>query len=267
MVVSFFMPLKTRKFPMKKKYLWLSSLLLVGIFVVSFDMPLKLVGGNDPISREDSANILPIDSVTSPIKLYQSLELEAKGLAWETFSKALNGYNKLKQSGEIKKPFLSIVDMSQPSNKKRLYIIDMISKKLMINTLVAHGRNSGLAVASNFSNKLQSLQSSLGFYLTGDTYQGSNGYSMRLKGLEKGFNDLAEKRAIVMHGAPYVSETMAQHEGRIGRSWGCPAVSLQEHQQIINLIKDGSCLFVYAPQKQYLAHSTMVSGNAISASM
>ena len=144
----------------------------------------------------------------------------------------------------------------------RLYIIDMVANKLVINTLVAHGRNSGETMASNFSNKPESLQSSLGFYLTGETYEGNNGYSMRLKGLEKGFNDQAESRAIVMHGAPYVNESFAQKMGRIGRSWGCPAVSLKEHQQIINLIKNGSCLFVFAPQKQYLAHSVLAAGIA-----
>jgi hypothetical protein len=140
-------------------------------------------------------------------------------------------------------------------------VIDMAARKLLINTLVAHGRNSGEAKAAHFSNIPESLQSSLGFYVTGGTYQGNNGYSMRLFGQEKGFNDLAEKRAIVMHGAPYVNEDIARKTGRIGRSWGCPAVSLKEHQQIINTIKNGSCLYLFAPEQQYLAKSLLSNDN------
>jgi hypothetical protein len=133
---------------------------------------------------------------------------------------------------------------------------------LLVNTYVAHGRNSGDVTANRFSNTPSSLQSSLGFYITENTYVGNNGYSLRLKGVEKTFNDKAMERAIVMHGAPYVNEQLAKSTGRIGRSWGCPAVSMQEHKQIIDMLKGGSCLFIYAPQKEYLASSQLINGHA-----
>ena len=248
---------------MKKKSVWLTGLILIFVFFFAMGIPTKTRQKNNlHLQKKSVSGITSTDTLNPGKKLYMALGLAAKGLQWETFSKAWNGFTRLTEDGLIKNPLLSIVDMSQPSFKKRLYIIDMVANKLVINTLVAHGRNSGEAMASNFSNKPESLQSSLGFYLTGETYEGNNGYSMRLKGLEKGFNDQAESRAIVMHGAPYVNESFAQKMGRIGRSWGCPAVSLEEHQQIINLIKNGSCLFVFAPQKQYLAHSVLAAGIA-----
>jgi hypothetical protein len=153
---------------------------------------------------------------------------------------------------------LAIVDFSKPSTEKRLFIIDLKNNQVLINTHVAHGQHSGDNNATRFSNTHQSHQSSLGFYVTGKTYYGSNGYSLKLKGLEPGFNDQAESRAIVMHGAPYVSESAIKNLGRLGRSWGCPAVSVKEHQEIIELIKDGSCLFVYAPENKYLTASTFI---------
>jgi hypothetical protein len=248
---------------MKKKSVWLTGLILIFVFFFAMAIPTKTRQKNNlQVQKKSVSGISSADTLNPGKKLYLALGLAAKGLQWETFSKAWNGFARLTEEGLIKNPLLSIVDMSQPSFKKRLYIIDMVANKLVINTLVAHGRNSGETMASNFSNKPESLQSSLGFYLTGETYEGNNGYSMRLKGLEKGFNDQAESRAIVMHGAPYVNESFAQKMGRIGRSWGCPAVSLAEHQQIINLIKNGSCLFVFAPQKQYLAHSVLAAGIA-----
>jgi hypothetical protein len=246
---------------MKKKSAWLTAFVLLFVFFFATGIPVSKKKMTSPNNAAASVKT----EIANPVKsLYTALGLAAKGLQWETFSKALNGFTKLNEQGFIKNPLLSIVDMSQPSSQKRLYIIDMVANKLLINTLVAHGRNSGETMASNFSNTPESLQSSLGFYVTGDTYEGNNGYSMRLKGLEKGFNDQAENRAIVMHGAPYVNESLAHKLGRIGRSWGCPAVSVEEHQRIINLIKNGSCLFVFAPQKQYLAHSSL-AGNVATA--
>ena len=179
-------------------------------------------------------------------------------LASDLYQKALQGFRLISSGDGLKKNILTIVDLSKPSSEKRLFIIDMQTEKLLMHTYVAHGRNSGENKASRFSNADGSHQSSLGFYLTGSTYSGSNGYSMRLKGLEKGFNDNAERRSIVMHGATYVSEDVIHSTGRLGRSWGCPAVSQKEHKQIIDLIKDGSCLFVYAPEKAYLSRSVLI---------
>jgi len=242
---------------MKKKYAWLTGSILLFAFFLATAIPVTRQKKATTTRRNQAVTATLPEYNIKAKNLYQALGLASKGLQWETFRKALHGFFKLNEEGLVKNPILTIADMSQPSFKRRLYIIDMISNKLLINTLVAHGRNSGDVTAAKFSNTPESLQSSLGFYITGDTYEGNNGYSMRLKGMEKGFNDQAENRAIVMHGAPYVSEEMARKSGRIGRSWGCPAVSLKEHQQIINLVKNGSCLFVFAPQKQYLAHSVL----------
>lgn len=245
---------------MTKKSVWLTG--LVSMFLISFATGIpadkdaeKSVKETVEISNPEPASLH--DSNNNAQSLYETLGLAAKGLGFETFKSAWHGFTKLNGQGLVKNPLLTIVDMSQSSCNKRLYIIDMNNQKLLINTLVAHGKNSGTAMAAKFSNIPESLQSSLGFYITGTTYQGGNGYSMRLKGMEKGFNDQAEKRAIVMHGAPYVNEEIAKKTGRIGRSWGCPAVSVKEHQKIIDLVKNGSCLFVFAPEKQYLAKSAL----------
>lgn len=171
------------------------------------------------------------------------------------YQKALAGFSRISSQTGLKKKLLTIVDFSKPSSEKRLFIIDVQTEKILIHTYVAHGKNSGEKMANRFSNTDASYQSSLGFYMTGGTYSGSNGYSLRLIGLEPGINDNAERRAIVMHGAPYVSEEVIKNTGRLGRSWGCPAVSQKEHKQIIDLIKGGSCLFIYAPEKQYLTSS------------
>ena len=248
---------------MKKSSVRLSVIFLSALFSL---VAIKPAFSEKKIDRNKMlpvihASTLPLQQDNSnPIRnLYEKLDLASRGLGYETFHLAMNGYNKLLNKGLVTNPILSIADMSQPSCQKRLYVINMQTKQLLINTLVAHGRNSGEAKAAKFSNTPESLQSSLGFYITGGTYQGNNGFSMRLKGMEPGFNDQAENRAIVMHGAPYVNEDIAKKTGRIGRSWGCPAVSVQEHQQIINLVKNGSCLFVFAPVKQYLAKSSLIS--------
>ena len=249
--------------PMKKSTVWFSAIFLLVTFSLAAFKPAfseKKIDRNkmEPVVH---AGVLPLvqDHSSSIRSLYEKLNLASRGLAFETFHLALNGYNKLLNKGLVTNPILSIADMSQPSCQKRLYVINMQTQQLLINTLVAHGRNSGEAKAAKFSNTPESLQSSLGFYITGGTYLGNNGFSMRLKGMEPGFNDQAENRAIVMHGAPYVNEDIARKTGRIGRSWGCPAVSVQEHQQIINLVKNGSCLYVFAPEKQYLAKSSLSS--------
>lgn len=235
------------------------GLVIVSALFFAFETP-SIPSQNIHYSINNNASSDTADT-SSSLDLYNQLHLSEKGLAFSTFDNAWKGYCTLAAGNSLKKKILSIVDMSQPSCQKRLYIIDVAVKKLLVNTLVAHGRNSGEAKATRFSNTESSLQTSLGFYVTGNTYDGNNGYSMRLRGMEKGFNDQAETRAIVMHGAPYVNEDIAKKTGRIGRSWGCPAVSVKEHKLIIDLIKNGSCLFVFAPEKQYLAHSSLVGNN------
>lgn len=175
----------------------------------------------------------------------------------EVFEKAYKGFQKLKAAGKLpqESQILSIVDFSLSSNTKRLWIIDLNSKKVLFNSLVAHGKNTGDEFATNFSNNRNSLQSSLGFYVTDDTYFGGNGYSLRLHGMDKGWNDAALERAVVMHGAKYVSEQFAAQHKRIGRSWGCPAVPSELAQQIIDTVKGKQCLFLYYPDQNYLSSS------------
>ena len=180
------------------------------------------------------------------------------GLSENAFQLAVNGWGKLKQNGIVTKDIVSICDFTQSSNNKRLYIIDLVSGKLLFNTLVAHGKNTGEEFAQTFSNEPSSYKSSLGFYTTKETYFGEHGLSLKLEGEEPGFNDKAEDRAIVMHGADYVCDKFICQFGRLGRSFGCPSVPFELHEKIINTIKDGTCLFVYYPDKKYLTASKLL---------
>ncbi len=165
----------------------------------------------------------------------------------ESFSRALIGFYDLKKKGIVTKDILTLVDFSLSSNTKRLWVIDLSTNKILYNSLVAHGRNTGNEFAKNFSNRAESYQSSLGFYATGEIYTGKHGKSLRLDGLEKGVNDNARSRAVVMHGADYVSESFIKNNSRLGRSLGCPALPRELTSEIIDLIKDKSCLYIYHP--------------------
>ncbi len=196
--------------------------------------------------------------------LYDSLRLDSLELSKDAFVEAMEGLDSLQTIGVIKRDsIISIVDFSLPSYKKRLFVIDLALRKVLFNTLVSHGRNSGKEIATNFSNELNSFASSLGFYITGDTYKGEHGYSLRLQGLEQGINDNAFNRGIVMHSAPYVNEKLIQSQGYIGRSLGCPAVPIAVHKAIIRTIKDGSCLFLYSPDKDYLTHTRFSKSSGV----
>ena len=167
----------------------------------------------------------------------------------ESFSEALKGFYSLKEKGMFQKDFLTIIDFSLSSRVKRLWIIDMVQNKIVLNSLVAHGKNSGEDYADQFSNKNESNESSLGFYATGEVYQGKHGLSLKLDGLEKGVNDNARQRAIVIHGANYVSDNFLKNHSRLGKSHGCPAVPMELSKKIIETIKNKSCLFIYHPSK------------------
>jgi hypothetical protein len=200
-------------------------------------------------------NKITIKPVRTP-GIYETLNLASLGLDERVFDRALKGWNHLISNCSVTRPsLLSIADLSQSSAMKRLYVIDMEKKQVLFNTFVAHGRNSGDEFATAFGNKPESFRSSLGFYLTGNPYKGEHGLSLRLKGLEQGINDKAEQRGIVMHGADYVSEEFISRYGRLGRSQGCPAVPASLSPAIIDLIKDGSCLFMYYPDSNYLQRS------------
>ncbi len=198
----------------------------------------------------------PVSAVKS---VYDSLDLELKGLSQEAFDYAKEGFDKLNAAGKLpSNSILSIVDFSLPSNKKRLFIIDMNRYKVLYYTLVAHGRNTGHEWATSFSNQNETFKSSPGFYVTKETYQGKNGYSLKLDGLERGINDKAYERGIVIHGASYVNEANAKAGGFVGRSHGCPAVPVQLSVPLINTIKNGTCLFIYHPS--YVNRSVLLAG-------
>ncbi|HEX9980056.1 MAG TPA: murein L,D-transpeptidase catalytic domain family protein [Flavobacterium sp.] len=175
----------------------------------------------------------------------------------ESFKKALEGFYKLKAKGLVKKNLLTLVDFSMSSNSKRLWVIDLSNNKILFNSLVAHGRNTGDEFANSFSNAGQSFKSSLGLYTTGEIYTGKHGMSLKLDGLEKGVNDNARNRAVVMHGADYVSESFIKNHRRLGRSLGCPAIPVEMTSKIINMIKGKSCLYIYHPSRSVSKTSSL----------
>lgn len=198
---------------------------------------------------------------TAASTLYCNADLEQAGLSRTAFEYAWKGYQYLLQHNKIARTdLLTICDFSQSSAQKRFYIIDINKGALLTNTYVAHGKNSGGEYANKFSNIPESLQSSLGFYVTQQTYQGEHGLSLRVNGLEPGFNDNAFARSIVIHGAAYVDAARAKYGMFMGRSFGCPALPQNESSRIIQTIKNGSCLFIYHPSKDYLQRSKILNG-------
>lgn len=258
----------------KKFYFFFSS-----IFIFILHLPFvfaknKPTGDFKPVENKLEAIITPgyklsiIQPVTDStlLNVYDSLRLNLLGLSQQAFHYAMEGFDYLLKAGKITNDrIISIVDFSQPSSKKRLFVIDLDQYKVVFNTYVAHGLNSGKEFANKFSNIPESNKSSLGFYETMDTYDGKNGYSLHLQGLEKGINDNADSRAIVMHGAGYVSEGLVKSQGYIGRSQGCPAIPEKLHKPIINKIKNGTCLFIYSSDKNYLVHSKILQEASVMA--
>jgi len=186
--------------------------------------------------------------------IYNSSDIADK-LNYNIFRMAMVGFYNIKVPN---KNVLTIIDYSRPSTEKRLFVIDLINKKPLFNTLIAHGKNSGENLATVFSNVPESKTSSLGFFITAETYMGSNGYSLRLDGIERDINHNARKRDIVIHKADYVSSDFIEKEGRLGRSWGCPALPNEVSKNIIDTIKEGTCLFIYGNDKNYLEKSNYI---------
>lgn len=178
----------------------------------------------------------------------------------EVLSYGVKGYLKLSEEGLVPdgKP-LTVIDFTLPSSEKRMWIIDMSNGNIVHFGYVSHGRNSGDLMANKFSNTSSSYMSSLGFYLTAETYQGKHGYSLRLDGLEKGFNDKARDRAIVIHGADYAKEEFISQTGRLGRSLGCPAIPAEIAHDLIDIIKENSLLFIFGNDEQYLSNSKILN--------
>jgi hypothetical protein len=179
---------------------------------------------------------------------------------FDVFQKAMRGYAKLRSNNHISNDtLLTVMDFRMSANEKRMWVLDIKNKKVLFNCLVAHGRNTGEEFAEKFSNIPQSFKSSIGFYVTGGTYTGEHGLSLYLDGMEKGFNDKARDRYIVMHGADYVSEKFIEENGRLGRSLGCPAISRELQDEIIPLIAEKTCMFIYAPHTKYELASKLIN--------
>lgn len=205
--------------------------------------------------QPDSTDVSADDGYEAVVSVYAGLNIE-RSVCSEAFLQGVEGFQKI--SGK-RKNILAIADFSKPSTAQRFVVIDMDTHKVLFVTHVAHGRGSGANYAESFSNVSGSHKSSLGFYLTDSTYDGRNGYSLLLNGLEKGINDKARERAIVMHGAEYCDPEIISHAGRLGRSLGCPALPLEVNGKIIDIIKDGAVLFIYADNDEYRQNSTILN--------
>lgn len=223
------------------------------LFAVSSFAP-NLSKDSKPKNYAVETNIKKVEVV------YNSLDANSMSLPkLESFSQALEGFYLLKDSGKIKSDYLTIIDFSLSSKIKRLWVINLLDNKIVFNSLVAHGKNSGDDYATSFSNKNESYKSSLGFFATAEVYYGSHGMSLKLDGLEKGINDNARQRAIVIHGANYVCNDFIKNNNRLGRSQGCPALPIKMSSKIIEKIKGKSCLFIYHPSRNYSKNAKLVS--------
>lgn len=226
--------------------------------LVAFVLPVNVLRAGNPVSAKRAAKAAAFAAEATT--LYSQFDLKEMGLTKKAFEYALKGYYYLLDHHWLNKTnILSICDLSQSSRNKRLYILDMDEKTVLVNTYVAHGRNSGKEFARYFSNSMSSHKSSLGFYITQGTYYGNNGLSLKIRGMERGFNDNALNRNIVVHGSQYVGPDFLDMNQFCGRSYGCPAVPADESEEIIDLIKEGSCLFIYHPTKRYLTRSKILN--------
>jgi hypothetical protein len=236
--------------------------------LVSLTLNTSLQAGTNPrkndrivndnrISRNKARKALLAEEAS---ELYDQTELKDAGLSKKAFQYAFTGYSYLVSHHLLNNEnILTICDFSQSSRNKRFYVIDLAEKSLLINTYVAHGKKTGAEFAKSFSNRLNSHKSSLGFYITEQQYVGDNGISLKIHGVEKGFNDKAEKRGIVIHGSDYVGADFLNMNKFNGRSFGCPAVPSNEIEEVIENIKDGSCLFIYHPTTKYLKKSKIIN--------
>lgn len=222
------------------------------IFIVSFLF--ILFSGH---SFAQKTEVSSVDSIVESRQLYAEMHLEGT-VNYQAFEQAIIGYNQLNVKN---KDILTLIDFTKPSTEKRLYVFHLKEKKLLYASFVSHGRNSGEKYATSFSNEIGSYKSSLGFFITENTYHGKNGYSLVLNGVEKDINDKAKERAIVIHGASYSNPSVIAASGRLGRSQGCPALPLTVAKPIINAIKGGSLLYVFANDLNYIDKSSVFSSH------
>lgn len=204
------------------------------------------------VALAGSAATITVDSQVNDL-IAQAPDINPKALKL-----GLEAYNKARMEGYDSQQLLTIVDYSKPSTEDRFWVFDLKNNTVKYEALVAHGQNSGDNYTTSFSNDPRSLKSSLGLYVTEQPYEGHNGYSLRLQGLDKGFNDMAKARDIVVHGGAYVSKEFAAAHGRLGRSWGCFALNPKVASSVINTIKDGTLIFAYYPDHKYLSESSWI---------
>ena len=226
----------------------------------ALDVAVPAVDASPSVADEASASV--VDATASFSFARTDFDATAIGnIETDVFEMALNAASCAVRSGAVNAPkTLTVIDYSKPSTERRLWVFDLNAKELVYEELVAHGQGTGANMATKFSNENESHQTSLGLFVTRDTYVGRNGYSLRLDGLDRGVNDRARERAIVMHGAPYVSEQFVKANGRLGRSHGCPAVREAVARKMIDLVKGGGLVFSYYPDAKWLKSSKYLGG-------
>ena len=243
----------------------LSGIVSIFFAFVLFSYPVLIAEAGSGIDNVITNELSAFDKYADSI--YTAAGLKDSGLDIIPFKEALTGYFNIKvlDSDQLKLPILSIIDFTKKSIDKRLWIIDLANARLLFNTLVAHGKNTGEQYVARFSNEARSNMSSLGFYLTAEIYNGKHGMSLALDGLDEGFNSNARKRSVVVHAAEYVSEDFINKTGRIGRSLGCPALPVALAPKIISTIANGSCLYIYYPDAEYEQATTLLNKKNASA--
>ena len=239
-------------------------LTVVGVLIFSFAF-----SSTAEIDNSKNSNITEEMPVAVEVKksfeekvseMYETFTLKNSTMPQlSVFEKAISGYIKLDEAGKVSNPLLTVVDFNLSSKKKRMWILNMDTQEVIFNTYVAHGKNTGGEFATNFSNTPNSLQSSLGFYVTGETYYGKNGLSLFIDGMEKDFNSKARERYVVIHGADYAEPSFIKRIGRLGRSYGCPAVPNKIAKELINKIKGKSVVYIHKNNENYLSNSEFLN--------
>lgn len=228
-------------------------LVLVLSFIVLGSQKTFELGFNYPSNTDSTSIALNAD------KLYNVLFSDENKPSFKAFSYALVGQQKLCAEGKLlNSNILTIIDYTKTSKQRRLWVLDLNTQTIIYNTLVAHGRNSGFEFPKKFSNIPNSKMSSPGFFITGETYFGKHGYSLKIDGIEPGINDKARDRAIVIHSADYATMDFVKQHGRLGRSYGCPVLPPAKNKLVIDSIKNKSCLFIYTGDEKYLLKSKLI---------
>ncbi|MFN4234568.1 MAG: murein L,D-transpeptidase catalytic domain family protein [Bacteroidia bacterium] len=230
------------------------------VFVSVIIITLAAINPPTAFSLKSAEHAVASNALSKAKEIYAQAILGDYNLSYKAFEQAYKGYLHLLSQGKIKNAqYLIITDFTSSSNTERFYVIDLENRKVIFNELVAHGRNSGEEFAQSFSNEVNSYKSSPGFYITAETYNGKHGLSLRLDGMEKGINDKARERAVVIHAADYVSYDFINKHGRLGRSFGCPALPKDNYDKIVDVIKEGACLYIHTNDKKYQSTSLLLN--------